>query len=243
MDLIKNKTTDRAGFTLVEILLGLSIFSIITLTAYSVFYTGIKVSSCVQGQAQVLREVRGILDLMQNEFENMLFYDYSSSYENKTALSGTSDRIEFVLGSGDGLTVVKYYLVAAGYNKVHQVVKGSARSNNVNVLLENKSEQNSYCLIREERNFIDDLAEKFSESGFEIIFENIKKQNGVRFFYGHLDARSSSEIIWEENWHNNYLAPMIRVEVDLVMNQDNEKVVTLIKDIFIPTGNKGKNED
>ncbi len=213
MNLTRTKRIDRTGFTLIEMLLGLSIFSIITLTAYSVFYSGIRLSRGSQRQGQIIRETRWMLDIMQKEFANMLFYDFSNSYDNKTALSGTSSSLSFVQGSDDGLKVVKYFIVF----------------------------DNSNCLIREELSFVDYLAGNSSESKFEIILKNIK-ENGVRFFYGYFKEELSDEIIWKENWNNNYLASMIRVEVDLVTGQDNKTVVTLFNDIFIPIGNKRKYE-
>ena len=225
----------RKGFTLVEVLLGISIFSIIALTAYSVFSAGIRLNKGSQKQGQVLREIRWMLDLMQSEFENMLFYDYSSSYENKTALSGSNNRISFVKGSSTGLKVVKYYLVPAEASNIHQVIKGNTYSKNVDILLENEVDRDSYCLIREESGFVEELAGNSSESEFEIILKNIK-ENGVRFFYGYLKEKLSDEIVWEESWNKNYIASMIRVEVALATDKDEAKGVVLTKDIFIPTG-------
>ncbi|MBU0469597.1 MAG: prepilin-type N-terminal cleavage/methylation domain-containing protein [Candidatus Omnitrophica bacterium] len=229
----KNKQCS-SGFTLIEVLLGLSIFSIIALTAYSVFSAGIKLNRGAENQGQVLREARWMLELMQNEFENMLFYDYSSTYEGKTALSGTDNSISFIKSSPTGLKVVKYYLVSADDSKVHQVLKGNTYSKNVSVLLENEKGGDTDCLIREESSFIDDLSGNSSDNEFEIIAKNIKK-NGLRFFFGYLEGKIGDEIKWQEIWNDNYIASMIRVEFDLISGHD-DRVITLTKDIFIPTG-------
>ena len=221
------------GFTLIEVLLGLSIFSIISLTAYSVFSAGIRLNISIEKQARVLRESRGMLELMQGEFENMLFYDYSGSYKGKTAFSGTGSSISFIKGSPLGLKVVRYYL-GPDESMVHQGLKGPTASKNVSVLLESAKGGYRDCLIRDERGFIDDLAGNSSQNEVEIIAKNIKK-NGLRFFYGYLKGRLSDEIKWETVWKNDYIASMIRVEVDLISDHD-KKTVTLTKDIFIPTG-------
>ena len=99
------------AFTLVELLLGLTIFSVIGLCVYSVFSGGIRLSGASERQGKIYREARLSFSLMAKEIENMLPYDFSNSYQDKNAFLGEEKQITFLIGNDDGLKAVSYYIV------------------------------------------------------------------------------------------------------------------------------------
>jgi len=232
---LKNNKINDLAFTLIEVLLGLSIFFIVSVTAYSVFSAGIRLNRKVERQEQLLRETRWALELLSKEIENMVFYDFSNSYEDKTSLMGSKDKISFIMPTQNGLRVVKYYLVSLESDSIHKVLKGKTHSKNVSILLKNEIGAKKEALIREDISFVDDINRKTDSSKIEILAMNIKK-GGLRFYYGYLKSVLDKEIVWEQSWNNNYISSMIRIEIDLFVPEQDEQKLTLIKDVFIPTG-------
>ncbi len=73
------------AFTLIELLLGLSIFALIALSVYSVFWGGMRMTRKAKHLNPIYREMRLALDLLSVELENMVPYDFSGSTPQKFA--------------------------------------------------------------------------------------------------------------------------------------------------------------
>ena len=228
----------QKSFTLIELLLGLVIFSIISLTLYSVFSAGVRLNHGSAKQAQILREARWSLELMHKEIENMAAYDFSSSYPEKTALIGGNDKISFIKESTKGLEVISYYLVSGNDGYVHQEIIGSTYSKNVSVLLKNENAADTDYLIRKKTSLVDYLVDDSKLCEHEIIASNIKK-GGLRFYYGYHDGELSDNISWGENWGSKYIPAMVRIEIDFNSGGKDKRILTLTKDVFIPAGEFG----
>ena len=147
----------KNGFTLIELILAISIFAIIGLTVYSIFASSIKISAYSEGQGDVYRQSRWILDLMSRELEAAVNYDFSNSYEDLSPFSGNKDEIRFLIRTDEGLKSVKYYLILPESSQIHEVVIGKKYKKNVDIDLENETAEQDYYLVREEKSFVDFL--------------------------------------------------------------------------------------
>src|SRR3569833_3026891 len=76
------------SFSLVELLLGLLIFSIIALTLYSMFSTGLKVDEKSHYISQSYQEARLSFDMLSQDLENAFIYDTSASYPDQLSFVG-----------------------------------------------------------------------------------------------------------------------------------------------------------
>ena len=125
----------NSAFTLIELLLGLSIFSVVSLCLYASFSTGIHLSRRSEKNNKIYREIRWALEQMSLDLENAVFYDFSNSYPGKLSFIGEDEKISFLLPSDEGLKVVSYYHMKPSESKIHQTLIGKTYSKNVNQII------------------------------------------------------------------------------------------------------------
>jgi len=227
----------KKGFTLIELILGLSIFSVIALVIFSTFFAGLGLMRRSEGQNDVYREARWTFSLMSREFENMVPYDFSNSYDDKNAFVGSDKKTTFLLGTPQGLKVVSYYLVPPESRVIHSVTIGETYSKNVAIQIGDQKGFEIHYLVREEQDFVKYIQEK-SEMEAEVIAINIK-EGGLRFSYAYLDDPESQNIIWKDQWDESYLPANIRFELEFVTTEKNNKVIMFDRDVVIPHGSWG----
>ncbi|VAW18015.1 hypothetical protein MNBD_BACTEROID05-139, partial [hydrothermal vent metagenome] len=131
------KTTNKA-FTLIELLLGLSIFSLIALTVFSVFSSGVRLSHRSELSNKVYREITWSLDLLSLELENMIGFDFSNADSQKQAFRGGEDKIEFIVMTEGGMKRVKYYLKDPQEDQIYATLVGKTYKANQRVDLRKK---------------------------------------------------------------------------------------------------------
>ena len=176
----------RRAFTLVELLLALSIFSMVALCVYGTFWAGVRINQRSEGESAAYHQMRLALDLMSVDLENAVPYDFTNSYPEKTAFTGTNDVVTFLLSTGKGLKVIRYYLDSPREGSVHKVVVGARYDRNVDTLVDyRKQEVRLRDLMREEW----DLPEYVSgvtakDHAVEVIATNIG-ENSLKLSYGY----------------------------------------------------------
>ena len=238
----QKKVFRERGFTLIEILLALSIFSTIALCIYGTFSGGIRLNQKSEQQNEVFREARWTFQGLSLELENMVSYDFTNSYPNKTAFSGSGEKITFISPSDEGLKVVSYYLMEPPREHVHTTVVGETYSKNVSIVTKYEESAFIYYLVREELSFVDYVNDRQAQaSDIEIISTNVV-ENGLRFYYGYLKDEESQETVWQTDWSLGYIPSNIRIEIDFLVNEKKNSVQTLHQDVLVPAGFLGVEE-
>lgn len=232
------KINSSFGFTLLEVLLGIGIFSIVIVALYSVFWSGTRLSYYSNQQGKLYREVRWLLSLLGDELENTVHYDFSSSYPDKKAFVGEHEKITFLNSSDKGLRAVSYHLETSSSDKVHRVLIGRTYTKNVDIHLTSQSDGATYYLVREEKpflDFVDDITDENTET--EIVASQIEP-NGLKFFYGVNEGQGNAQVSWSEEWDREGIPAQVRAEVTFLIPNDGDKntAVTFDKSIFIPHG-------
>ena len=98
------------GFTLIEVLVGLIIFALISVSLYNSFHIALKLKERSLDTNKVFREARWTMAQLDGDLENAVWYDFSGSYEEKSSFTGNENEICFVIHTPEGLKVVWYYL-------------------------------------------------------------------------------------------------------------------------------------
>lgn len=240
----------RRAFTLIELLLALSIFSMIALCVYGTFWAGVRINERSEGESAAYHQMRLALDLMSVDLENAVPYDFTNSYPEKTPFAGESDVVTFLLATGKGLKVIRYYLDSPQEGSVHKVVVGARHDRNVDTLTDyRKQETRLRDLVREEW----DLPEYVSgaaaqDHAAEIIATNVG-ENSLKFSYGYALNTPDSEgnqaddtYEWREAWTESNIPAMVRVEMDFFLAGPAQRMISTRKDVFIPHGFLGKPE-
>jgi len=246
MTLVKHSKKSK-GFTMIELILGLMLFSMISMTLFSVYASGMRLSRDSQKNDSIYREARWTLLLMTNELENIISYTFANSYPEKTSFSGEANQLGFVLPTQDGLKYVSYYLVPESHEYVHKVIVGDTYKKNVDVYLSNTVEDEHFYLIRQESPFIDFLAGEEKEGETEIIATQLKR-NGLKLEYGYLENEASTKSSWKGIWNFSGIPMNVRISLQFTnenKSKDNNEIEDLIftKEIYIPQGSQGDFEE
>src|ERR1700752_5376162 len=108
----------QAGFTLIELVLALVIFSFIALMMYGAFFTGQRAVIRGEHSADVNQRMRVVEDLIGRQIRSAVFYFARSEEDDEDFpfFLGTADRMTFVTAApqgrgGTGLPVVTYRAV------------------------------------------------------------------------------------------------------------------------------------
>jgi type II secretion system protein J len=246
MQVIQNKrkfNQRKEGFTLVELLLGLIIFSLVSVAVYSVFWGGIRLDYQSEVQNEVLREVRLAFDLLARELENMLFYDFSSSYPEKVSFQAKPGEIMLLSSENDELKVISYFLEDPNDSEIVGTVMGGRYAKNIKIETVEKEEAKEFYLVRTEQAFVDYLSDKPPVDKKQEVIATHLKENGLRFSFGIADSEESEEVTWSESWGFSYLPSYVKIEMDFILSGESGSVKTFSKKILIPVGFVGSRDE
>jgi prepilin-type N-terminal cleavage/methylation domain-containing protein len=229
----------QKGFTLLELLLGLLIFSIIGTIVYSVFAGGILISRRSEGRGVVFRDGRTALELLARELENMVDYRGPLPEDHPGAFDGREDGISFLLPTGRGLRRVRYFLEEPAATRIHETVIGRRTARNVNLVFhESKSGRLRY-LVREEDDFFPDGADGVAQK--QVILTAVKP-DGLKFRFGYVEGMETKTYLWKNQWGRDGIPANVRVELTLADADDNDREFFLDYNILVPHGRQGSDE-
>jgi len=233
---LKNARRSIKAFTLIELLLGLSIFSIIALCVYSTFSGGIRLAGISQDQTKIYRDIRLTLNLIEKELENAVGYDFSGSYPEIPAFKGDSDQITFLLGSDEGLKAVSYYLVPPESGTIHKILIGKTHSKNIAIDMDYRQETSAHYLVRKERSFADYVNNDRDENAEVEIISMEVERDGIQFRFGYEESEADGTLSWTNNWDSKGIPRFVTVEINFILDEKKDRIFTVKKDMVIPSG-------
>ncbi len=210
----------KSGFTFLELIIAVTIFSIIAVSIYSTFNAGIRVWLKTSPMIEANQALRVFFNTISLDLKNAVAYyektqiitkpGFGQDYEGKINFEGKPDRISFMAvvnvsdesGLHEELARVIYY-----HDKANKVVK----------------------------RLVATKAEGFNEANAKVydMLYNVK-ENDIRFSYCYKNMVSNSE--YEYEWRDEW-------EEKNVMNIPRGVKVragTFTKTIFIPSGDLGE---
>lgn len=202
------------AFTFIEILIGLTIFSIIALSLYSNFLSGTSVWKRSEEINRLYQEARWSLDTIAKELHNAIALDYKNSYPDFAVFKGNSDSLAFLIANDDGIKRINYFL-----EKVDE------------------SQNLFFALKRKETPLIDSLQTPEGESLTET-FSSLVSEGGLKFSYSYSSTEGENEQIeWKGNWQDDKNLPKgLRIELALIDPLNPQTKKTFNKTVFIPLG-------
>ena len=230
---MKRKNFKR-GFTLIEVLLALSLLSIVAVCLFSLFMSGIKLSQRFQKQGNTYRDFRWPFDVIEKDLMNVTAYEFRSSYPDLSSLTGEKDALTFLIPTDEGLKAVRYYLEVPSRGRVHKVIIGETYTKNVDIVNKTEKESAVYSLIREEKDFVDYVNDsKHAKVNKKTVADNIK-EDGLKLSYASFDVQNK-KLSWNDTWHLASLPSAVRIEMDIAAASAPEGKVSLRKDVVIPS--------
>lgn len=231
----------KQGFTLIEILLAISIMSLVLMGVYATFWGGVSLSKRSQDNNQLFREIRWAIDLVSRDLENMVPYDFSGSYENVSAFAGKSDTITFLKEVDGQLKAVSYALIAPDEAKRRSVSIGQTFKKNVSgVVNKVTARKKAYYLVREQADFLDYVLGLDSDSTVEIISMHVA-DGGLRFSFGFTEGESK-QLTYKPEWDKPYIPSHVKVDFDFLL-EESEQSLSVSREVLIPTGFGGSAEE
>ncbi len=233
-------TKDRRlkAFTLIELLLGLTIFSMIALIIYGTFSGGLLINERSEGQGEVTRESKISLELMAKELENMVPYDFSVSSAEETAFKGEENKISFIVPTDNGLKRISYYLLSPEQRQIKTTVMGKTYKKNVSVITKQEETSRLKYLVREEADF-KSSGNSSQDTQIEILATHVT-EDGLRFSYAYIEDETSQEITWKNEWKLQDIPLSVRIEINFLKSSKGD--LRVVKDVLIPSGYFGMNE-
>lgn len=233
---IKKHTRHDRGFSLIELLLALSIFAVIAFCIYNTFWAGIKMNERAGRDQKIYRQARTALDLMSRELENMVAYSLTESYPDKTSFQGNDKKITFIIPDREGLKVVSYYLVYPEGKSVLTTIIGRHYSKNVAVTITQQEGLQENYLVREEKSLAEYLAGVSDEkSEVQVIATNVR-EDSLKFSYGYMEDEEKNIYSWKSDWSFADIPAAVRVELEFLLPGKKKHSVTFQKDVLIPSG-------
>ncbi len=232
-----------SGFTLIEMLLALSIFSIIALGLYGVFWNAIQINQRSKIMNGIYREARWSMERMAKDLENMVSYHFGSGYPNEKSFKSEEEKIVFVTVGKEGLKVVSYYLEPPESVSIHKTEIGRTTARNEKIIMRYERKENVDFLVREEHSLIDYLQFEPTDSSEKEVLSIHIKNEGLKFLFAYRErSEGQGTIVWNESWNENYLPYGVRVEMTFVTGLKGEEEAVLTRDVFIPTGAWGEHK-
>jgi len=236
----------RKAFSLVELLLGLGIFSFIASGIYMTFANGVRLNQKADQVGRVYREMRWSLEKMAHDLENLRSYDFSASYPQMKPFTGEKDKIAFLLADNEGLKKVSYYLTALNWGTVHKTLVARHSQMPSSITVDVQQGVKSYSLARQELPFIDALqlvAPQENIENFDLLASGIAP-DGLKFSFAYLEgSQNNTQIVWKNNWDKNYIPSGVRILINLPNPENPKELLTLQREVYIPTGYLGQAEE
>lgn len=205
------------SFTLIELLIALSIFAVVAIALYSTFSAGIAVWRRSSEGRDAYQNVKFIFDDITKDLKNALYL--GKNEESMYAFSGASSEIIF-------MTLEDTSSEEEGPQK--EIVKLAYKYD---------GEQSELIRLRADISTGFDI--KRGEK--EILFKNIEE---FKFEYCYDSGDEDNPYLWKDEWENEdiRIPRGVRITVLTKVGKTEKKTSKFIKTVFIPTGILGEKE-
>ena len=228
----RNNFSFSNGFTVLEILLGLVIFSFIAAIVYNMFAMGIKLDAKTRRVHQWANETRLGLDLIARELENAFVLDVTGIDPEKSSFQGLSNRLGFLIPAITGVDAVEYYLGLPNFGERRRVLIGGNSTFNKAVVAKRMTTDTQQFLIRRRipwQSFM-----KNSDEGVEeqVITPGLAA-HGLRIRYsdgyqeGSVSGQNEQSLHWLDQWDNDGLPVAVNIEMTFVNGVVLNRVIVL----------------
>lgn len=234
----------RFAFTLIEFLLGLSIFSIIALVLYQTFSSGLAINQRSERVNRIYKEVRWSLDKIAQDLENMIPYDFRNSYPNELAVWGDQDKIFFLAPSVEGIKRVGFFLQPLEAGSVYKTIIGRHHKGKESIVAHYEERVSLNALVREEKSFLESLQDTPTENVLTDILCGHVIEKGLKFSYAYVEGQGENvTIVWKDEWGEWYIPSGVRIEMTFLNPENPKDTMSIRKDIFIPAGFLGQKDN
>jgi len=210
---VKNKVKIK-GFTLIELIIAMLIFSIIAVAIYSTFSTGLIAWRKGEESSRSYQDARLILNRMALELRNAFFY-------SNIKFVGKANELYFAtflpFSSLPGIDQLQLYRVAYHLDNNHSL---QYQEESLPEVFQGKEEK----------------AQEFASSVQELSFAY-----GYEYFR---EGKKEPQFIWKDEWIDKKAVPsLVRITLILEGNSGTPEGITFVRTVYLPTGIMGIEEE
>lgn len=197
----KNGTS---GFTLIEVLLGMAIFSVVAVAIYSVFSAGIMISRRARDEGEKERAVYWMSRQIRQDIEHaiMISGENLPSGIQMLRFAGAKDSLVFLRETSAGLIQVRWFC--------------------------QEMTEDNVCRLTRQENL---LGTGFVINDGEVreeLFCDLSVFDGIRFFFG--IKTEQGDWIWQEEWSESQPPARVRVIMRLASAEENVEAEAVPQD-------------
>lgn len=239
---------NNKGFTFIELIIALTIFSVIALGIYSTFSTGLITWRRGESSGRLEQQARFILDKMAKELRNALIYNYGPDYPQAKLFSGEKNKISFlslIYNSSAQQSEIKritYFLGLSPYGTVYKTQIGTKGERPDEITAHyHKKESRLNSLERKEEALAESLSSDPERQTTSEVLSSFVKYDGLLFSYTFSSGETSAPVIWQEGWSDNSKLPKgIKISLILQNPKDSSEELIFTKTVFLPQGELGQ---
>jgi prepilin-type N-terminal cleavage/methylation domain-containing protein len=237
----KLRVVSHKGFTLVEILLGLSITAIIGLSVCNLFWSGMKLDDRLKRLHENYLEVLMANQSMTKDLENAIYLDLSTSYPDQKAFEGKKNELAFLVPTESGIKRVRYYSGTLDWGRVTKTIVGKKVGHLSKITLNQTDALPIEFLLREEMDLSDWLNETKDKSTTQIVAAGLKKGT-FNCQYAAFD-KDLKKLSYLDHWDNRKLPAAVSCNIN-IYNAEKPQADNIFKrDMFLaPVGLGYENE-
>ncbi len=207
---MKPRSTSEIGFTLIEVVLALSIFALIGTILYGAFSLGNRALSKSQASFEKNQKLRALGNLLESYIRSS--YPYRASAQEQTI---------FYQGEEDSLTFVSSFSLAMGG-------RGMAK---IHIYREGDPSKDGILKLEEE------IPVRFDDDAEEGQHNSVTLQRGVESFQiSYLDPQSEDEK-WEQRWEGEergILPRAVRLAYRTKDGKESSWVIPVMMNVLAP---------
>jgi prepilin-type N-terminal cleavage/methylation domain-containing protein len=233
---IKRAEKYRNGFTLVELLLGLTIASIVGLCVYNMFWSAMKLDDKMRRVYDSYIAVLMADQALTHDLENAVSLDYTASYPDSKVFEGQKTDFSFLTQTPSGIKRVRYYSGLLESGPVTRSMIGRVVNRSSGNSFNSKGSLPIEFLIRQESSLADWLNETSADTSAQIVAAGVEKGSfNCKYapFGKDLHKIGSGAIDYTDSWDKKVLPLSVSCSFILYDPQNVQHGLMFKRDIFL----------
>ena len=221
----------KKGFTLVEILLAMSITAIIGVTIYNMFWSAVKMDEKMRHVHDDYMEMLMADQSLSHDLENTINLNLIASYPDAVIFDGQKNELSFLTQTPKGIRRVRYYTGFSDQDGVAKSMIGRVVNSS-----NNKKDLPFEFLLRDEKSMADWLNETVNDASTQIVAVGLKKGSfNCRYalFVQNLHTLGAKGIAYQDTWDEKGLPMFVSCRFVLYDPPNIPQGLMFQRDIFL----------
>lgn len=218
---------NRAGFTLLETILGLGIFAVMASSVFLIYTNAVRIDNESRRLSDLSMESYWTLSSIAEDLESSAAYRYGTEGEDHPVFDGNESTLRILVEGERSLEWVTYGLADRKDGTVRKTVLGRRLKKNEDQVLNERSTQGALeVLTRVTSDFKGRPLTEKDPLAAEVLTKRI---DGLTFLYG---VKNEGGLSWQKEWHKP--EPPVAVRVILRLADDaSRNVLEVSRDILV----------